>query len=383
MRILVLIHEFPPVGGGGGRVAQEVAYELVKRDHDVHVITSHIKGLPFQDCLDGVHVTRVPSFRRQRFSADLLAMSGYLIAGFFVGLLKIWQFKPDLIHVHFAVPAGALAWILSFITGVPYVLTTHLGDIPGGVPDKTERWFRWIYRFTPRIWRDAASVTAISGHTRHLALLHYPVDIRVIPNGINIDIQDDSQIHLNTPPGIVFAARFVEQKGPTNVPAILHALKDPDWKCILVGDGALKREVERQIIAFKLQDRVSFTGWISPEEVMQVLSRSDILLMPSRTEGIPIVGLQAVSTGLAIVGSRVGGVTELVEDGRNGFLHAPDDIPGFINSLKRLLTEPSLLLNARKASLDISLKFDLAKIAEEYEQEFIRVKNGETKRWAE
>ena len=65
------------------------------------------------------------------------------------------EWKPDLIHVHFAVPAGALAWILRRLTGIPYVLTAHLGDVPGGVPEKTGRWFRWIYPFTPPIWKKS------------------------------------------------------------------------------------------------------------------------------------------------------------------------------------------------------------------------------------
>jgi len=61
------------------------------------------------------------------------------------------------------------------------VLTVHLGDVPKGVPDKTDRWFRWVYPFTPPIWQGAARVTAVSEYTRRLALTYYPVSPQVIP----------------------------------------------------------------------------------------------------------------------------------------------------------------------------------------------------------
>ena len=149
-------------------------------------------------------------------------MSGYLFVGFFASLWLIMRFRLQIIHVHFAVPAGFLAWILHKVTGLPYVLTTHLGDVPGGVPEKTDRWFRWIYPFTPRIWQDAVSVTAISEHTRRLALSHYPVNTKVIPNGIDMDLIYNTDCKLNVPPQIVFAGRFVPQKNLLLFPQILN-----------------------------------------------------------------------------------------------------------------------------------------------------------------
>src|SRR5271157_2784765 len=122
MKILILIHEFPPIGGGGGKIALDLARVLARRGHDVSVITSYFKDLALEGNVDGVQVTRLPSFRRQMYAADLLAMSSYLVVGLWVGLWRIWHDHPDLIHVHFAVPAGALAWLLSKLTGVPYVL---------------------------------------------------------------------------------------------------------------------------------------------------------------------------------------------------------------------------------------------------------------------
>lgn len=158
MRILVLIYEFPPVGGGGGRVAEDICRGLAKRGHELVVLTSHYKGLPRLEPRDGMLIRRIPVGRRVPFKAHFLDMFGYVMIGFFAGLGIILRWKPDVMHVHFAVPSGALALPLAWLTGVPYVLTAHLGDVPGGVPDKTERWFRWIFPLTPPIWKRAAHV---------------------------------------------------------------------------------------------------------------------------------------------------------------------------------------------------------------------------------
>ena len=375
MRVLVLIHEYPPIGGGGGRVAQDVARGLVKCGHKVHVLAPHMHGLSKHSMDEGVYLTRIPSFRRKAFVGDLLAMSGYLLVGFFAGLWVIFRFRPQVIHVHFALPAGFLAWILSKLTGVPYVLTSHLGDVPGGVPEKTDHWFRWAYPFTPRVWRDAAVVTAISDFTRHLAVPHYPVDIKVIHNGIETTVDHKDNLMVNQPPQIVFLGRFVPQKNPMLIPEILNHLRDLDWHCVMIGDGELRDETIHQITALSLQDRFSLPGWLSQEEIQGILQQSDILLLPSLVEGIPLSGLQSLINGLAVVSSRVGGVSELVEDGQNGFLHTPQDVQAFVESMRRLLSDRLLLLNTRKASLEISRKFDLRHVVHEYEQVLLEVVN--------
>ena len=373
MRILVLIHEYPPIGGGGGRVAQDIAHGLVKLGHQVHVLAPYMRGQTQSSSDQGVNLIRIPSFRRKEFVGDLLAMSGYLFAGFFAGLWLIFRMRPQIIHVHFAVPAGLLAWVLSKLTGIPYVLTSHLGDVPGGIPEKTDRWFRWIYPFTPRIWRDAAAVTAISDFTRHLALLHYPVEIAVIPNGIEVDWLSEDVFEINKPLQIMFAGRFVHQKNPVLIPQILYALRDLDWHCVMIGDGELRDEVIQQIALLGLEDRFTLPGWVSSEKVVNILKQSDILFLPSRVEGIPLIGLQSLANGLAIVASRVGGIIEMVDDGLNGFLHAPDDVQGFIESLRGLLTNPVLLLKTKKASREHSHKFDISHILREYERIFTAI----------
>lgn len=373
MRILTLIHEYPPIGGGGGKVAQDLARALVKRGHEVRVIAPHHKNLDADNSTDGVQVIRILSFRTKQFAADLRAMSGYLVIGLAVGLWQIFTWRPDLLHVHFAVPAGMLTWLLSKLTGVPYVLTTHLGDVPGGVPEKTDGWFRWVYPFTHHIWRDAAYVTAISEHTRRLALVHYPVRIEVIPNGIELGESFPSSLTaVNSPPQIVFAGRFVPQKNPMFAVQILSHVADLPWHAVMIGDGALMEETKQAISRYGLQDRITLTGWIVPEQVHAHFTKSDILLMPSLSEGIPMVGLQALVSGHAIVASRVGGLLDLVQEGKNGFLHEPDDLDGFVEHMRLLLEDTETLLCTRNESLQTSHKFDLSHIVDRYEQIFLK-----------
>src|SRR5574342_486718 len=196
MKILVLIHEFPPVGGGGGRAAQDVCQGWVSRGHEVVVLTAHLKGLPKEEVVNGIRVLRFPSLRREAFRADLKAMGGYVLSGLWAGYRFIKRWHPNVIHVHFAVPAGALALALSKLTGIPYVMTVHLGDIPGGVPEKTGRWFRSVMPFTYSIWRTAQQVIAVSEFTRQLALVHYRRKIGVIPNGVDVNRLQPTDIQV-------------------------------------------------------------------------------------------------------------------------------------------------------------------------------------------
>lgn len=373
MRILVLNHEFPPIGGGGGRAAESICQALAKRGHEIKVLTSHFNDLPREEQRDGFDIIRIPTLRTQPFRASFLSMVVYVLSGLWAGLRLVRLFRPDVIHVHFAVPAGALAWMLSRLTKVPYVLTAHLGDVPGGVPEKTGDWFRWIFPTTRWIWRDASARVAVSEYTRSLALKHYNEEVLVIPNGIDVDGENQSSIRVNNPPVIIFAGRFMEQKSPLQIIETLNEIKDLPWKCVMIGDGPLMPDVKKSMEELGLGDRFILTGWITPDEVMKQFEQSDILFMPSLSEGLPVVGVQALSKGLAIVASRVGGFVDLVDEGRNGYLVEVGNSEGFKSKLQELLTNPSRLLSLRQASLEKAKSFEITKIAEQYEKIFIEI----------
>jgi L-malate glycosyltransferase len=381
MRVLVIIYEFPPIGGGGGQAALDVSRELVRRGHLVHVLTSQFKNLPRLETLDGIQVSRVPAMRRSPYQANLTTMFGFVASGIWGGLRLLRRWRPDVIHVHFAVPSGPVAWALSRWSGIPYVLTVHLGDVPKGVPDKTDRWFRWIYPFTPPIWQSAARVTAVSEYTRQLAGQHYPTTHPiVIPNGVDLARLDPGEIRAGSPARIVFAGRLVNQKNPLQLVRSLASLKHLDWECAVLGDGPLRSEVNQEIQACGLADRFTLPGWVTPEEVVERLSHSDILFMPSLSEGLSIVGLQALSMGLAIVASRIGGFLDLVDSGVNGYLidpaglgphsnpSAPSPPDGYASALEKLLCCPERLQAFRLASRLKAQNFDIQRVARAYEE---------------
>ena len=374
LKILVLNYEFPPVGGGGGRACADICKALAARGHAVKVLTSTVPGLESKESVDGYQVLRVFTGRRSRFRASFPAMAAYLVAGYGPArrLIRTWQ--PDVLHAHFAVPTGVLAHALYTTTGVPYVLTAHLGDVPGGVPQKTDRWFRLVYPFTHGVWADAAAVAAVSEYTRSLAREHYPVPIKVIPNGVELPDGWSPNLDVHDPVQLIFAGRFQPQK---NLPFLIEALaqhKDLSWHCTLVGDGPQRGEVEALIMSHGMQSRFTLPGWVTPEDVWSLLGKSDVLVMPSLSEGLPVVGVQALAQGLAMFVNAAGGFVDLVEDGVNGRVCPVEDPDCYVQALSEL-ADPVRLAAMRQSSFEKSRAYDIDVVAHQYETLFESVRH--------
>ena len=366
MRLLVLSHEFPPIGGGGGRVAQDLACGLAARGHQVTILSAAMDGLPAEETVGGARLIRLPAQRKNAFAASLAEMANFDRLAVTRGLAVLRQWRPDVIHAHFAVPAGAAAFLLSRLSGVPYVLTAHLGDVPGAVPEKTEAWFRLLSPLTPPIWNNAARVIAVSEFTRALAQKHYRAPMTVIPNGVDFAALPPREPAREIP-RIVFAGRFVETKNPGHLVQALTRLSSLPWQATLLGDGPLLEAVRRQVAESGLAGRFSLPGWVTPAQVLDEFSRSDVLALPSRAEGLSVVGVQALALGLALVLGAAGGNLELVQDGQNGFLFPPGDVDALTDALRRLLTDPAALKSVQRRSRALAQKFDLNAIVTQYE----------------
>ncbi len=366
MKILVLIHEFPPVGGGGGPIARDLSLQWVKAGHQVRVVTARFGDLPYQENIDGLEVIRLDCHRTEAFRAKMKAMIGYITAAVKYCCFECGDFQPDLIHVHFAVPNGPAAMLAAKKMNVPYVITAHLGDIPGASPEKTKKWFSYIQPFTPPIWRKAARVVAVSEFSRRMALKSYNVPIDVIPNGIDYEMIRNPQIVRHETPRIAFAGRFVPQKNLLQIVKTLAQVKDLNWQAVLIGDGQDKEMLLDRVKAEGLDGRIEFPGWKTPEEVIDIFHHSDILFMPSLTEGLPVTGIQGMASGMALLLSNAGGNPEIIREGSNGFIHDPEDTEGFAKDLRTLLQDPDLLLKMRKNSLEQAASFDIRKTAADY-----------------
>lgn len=366
MKILVLIHEFPPIGGGGGPIARDLSLQWVKAGHQVRLVTARFGDLPEFELIDGLEVVRLDCHRTESFRAKMMAMIGYVTAASKYCCFDCSDFQPDIIHVHFAVPNGPAAMVASRKFKIPYFITAHLGDIPGASPEKTKKWFRYIQPFTPPIWKKAARVIAVSEFSRQMALKSYNVPIDVIPNGIDYEKIRNNDLKSHQVPEIVFAGRFVPQKNLIQIVKTLETVKDLNWHATLIGDGQNREMILSVIEAAGMTERIELPGWKTPEEVISIFHQSDILFMPSTTEGLPVTGIQGMASGLALLLSNAGGNPEIITVGENGFIHDPDDTAGFSADIRALLTDPDLLLKMRKNSLARAADFDIKKTAADY-----------------
>jgi glycosyltransferase involved in cell wall biosynthesis len=300
-------------------------------------------------------------------------MGAYLALNALPALNLTATWKPDVVQAHFAVPTGVLAWFLHRMKGMPYVISTQLGDIPGGLPDQTDHLFRLIMPFTKRVWKDAAAVTAPSEHIRELAGRTYRRPIEVIPNGLDTSSIVPSPVEIHDPIRLVFAGRFNPQK---NLPLLIDLaarVKDLPWVMDLLGDGPQMQSIRSRIDQNGLMGRIRLHGWVSPQRVTEVLGQSDLMILPSWIEGMPLVGAAALGAGLAILGSAVGGIADVVVPGENGLLCSPGDINQFEQALRLLLTDKGRLRAMKQASRDLAGRYDLRNVAAEFEKIFLAV----------
>ena len=369
MKILVLCYEYPPLGGGGGRVAKTVAEGLVRRGHAVRVQTAALGWRSTHETIGGVEVFRTASVRRRADTCTVPEMGLFCATSFFPTLRQIARWQPDVIHAHFAMPTGLLAWAVSGFTGIPYVLTAHLGDVPGGVPEQTETLFKIIDPLARRVWSGAAACTAVSSFVQELAERAYSRAVVRIVNGIDLETSAFKTPHSKSPSRhLVFIGRFNPQKNaPFLIEALAH-LRDLDWRMTMVGDGPDLPSVRDRVAAHGLGGRVRFSGWRSNDEVHQLLAEADILCMPSLSEGMPVAAIEALAHGLAIAGSDIPGLRDVLTHGVNGITAPVNDVASYASGLRQLLTDRGLLAAAQDASLERARAFDLQGIVEEYER---------------
>lgn len=373
MKILEMNYEFPPVGGGGGRATEDIAIELARLGHQVTVLTARQGSLPHTEVRDRFTIERIFAFRRRPDRCSVPEMVGYIMAAIPAGVRLARKFKPDLIHAHFAVPTGFAAWAVSRLVGIPYVLTAHLGDVPGGTPEQTDVFFRCIKPLTLPIWHGASAITAVSSYVAALARSAYGVEPVVIPNGVDLKKAPANASRSTETVKFIFAGRMVLQKNLSWGLDRLAALQDRDWTFDLFGDGPCRADLEKKCLDLGLASRVKFHGWISPEAVDQEMASADILFMPSLSEGLSLTAVNALAYGLAFACSRIGGFADVVIDGQNGMSVPTEDAAGFERGLAGLLDNPDRLFGMKQESKQMARSFERKLVAQGYETIFLNV----------
>jgi glycosyltransferase involved in cell wall biosynthesis len=292
-------------------------------------------------------------------------MGLYCLTSFLPTLRHIREWKPDVIHAHFAMPTGMVAWAIHCIAGVPYVLTAHLGDVPGGVPEQTDKLFKLIGPIARQVWKDAAAATAVSSFVQELAENAYQRPVERILNGIDLRDRPASPSAVRPTRHFLFVGRFNPQK---NLPFLINAfahLTEKNWRATIVGDGPDRAAAERLIEQHGLADRVTLPGWLPAEKVAEIMRDADVLCLPSLSEGLPVAAVEALKHGLAIVASDIPGVRDVVEDSVNGFRLPLDD--SYAQKLSSLIQSDDTLQAMKQASWEKARAFDIQSIADRYE----------------
>ena len=368
VKILTLCYEYPPLGGGGGRIAQTIARQLVARGHEVRVQTAALGWSSAEENDEGVRVYRTASGRAKADTCRVHEMGLYCATSFRPSLHHLRDWKPDVIHAHFAVPTGFLAWAVHRWSRVPYVITAHLGDVPGGVPEQTDTLFGLVNPVARRVWDDAAACTAVSSFVQQLASKAYERPVERILNGIDLNGAVMPFFPPTHPRHLVFVGRMSVQKNPAFLIDALARVSSRRWRLTLVGDGPLMGDVRHRIASHGLGDRVEIRGWLDAPEVQRVLRSADILAMPSLSEGLPVAAIEALKHGLAVVASDIPGIYDVVENGVNGYRVPLGNLDAFARALECVITDDRTVEAMRRASWEKVRAFDLGTITDQYER---------------
>lgn len=337
MRILTLTYEYPPLGGGGARVAQGLARAFVRAGHEVDIVTMGRRGLPRETVDEGVRIRRVRCIRTRDDRSYAWELASYLACALPVALEHARTRNYDINHTHFLFPDGVLSSWLKRRTGLPFVVTAHGSDVPGYNPHR----FRTLHRLLAPAWsKVAAAASVIASPSESLAsLIHAAMpdaSVELVPNGIDPDSFHPARDKL---PRILAVSRIFERKG---IQYVFQALQGQDlgYEVHIVGDGPYLPQLRQ--IARETGVQATFHGWLenpSPE-LGELYETASIFVLPSEAENFPIVLLEAQAAGLSIVTTASTGCAEVVGDA--GLVTPPHDVPALRRALTRLIRDETL-----------------------------------------
>ena len=307
MRILLLCHEYPPVGGGAASISLTLAETYAGRGHQVVAVTMGWNDLPGSSISgSGVELRRIACGRRRREEA------GSASALAWAALALRWCRREhirrpfDVVHAHFVMPAGIVAERLH-ARGIPFVLTAHGTDVPGFDPRRFRLAHRLVRGWWRRIYERAAFRVAPSGALEELLRAAAPsLAITRVPNPVGAPSSPD----VSKEPLILLCGRLVERKGFGDFFRALRGVDLPGWKLEVVGDGPQRPLLEA--LAGELRAPVRFHGWLDRTEPLlhQLFARSAIFAFPSLRENLPVVLLEAMAAKCAIVATDLPGNVE-------------------------------------------------------------------------
>lgn len=346
MRVLHLTSSFPR--NAGDHVAPfllDLARAQQSLGLEVAVLAPHDAGTARAEDLGavGVHRFRYASDRWERLSyrggilgrsrtlGGLLLLPVFFIA-FAVSTLRLARrFRPDVLHAHWWIPAGICGLPASRLVGAPLVVTLHGTD----VHLLRHRVVRTVAR---AVLRRAALVAVVSDDLQRLVLdlLELPAERVVVLRMPVARVADVAQPVVSGPARLVAAGRLSVEKGfDVLLEAVAVAVGEgADLQLDLIGSGP---EHDRlAALAAPLADRVRLIPAQPREVLWQHMDAAQVLVVPSRREGLGLVALEAIARGRPVIASRAGGLVEVVHDGVDGVLVPPGDVRALAAALHEL-----------------------------------------------
>jgi L-malate glycosyltransferase len=372
-----------PTFGGSGAVAAELGIELAKLGHSVHFISY---GLPFR--LDKsykniffheVEVMAYPLFRYPPYTLSLSVKMSEVIE----------SEKIDILHVHYAMPHATSAYLAQKLLGedkMKFVTTLHGTDITFIGNHHS------FYKITKFSIENSNGVTCVSQYLKKATIDTFDIkkDMRVIynfvdterykrtyenrQNYINRACEDEAEFIKKGDFVITHISNFRPVKKVQNIiKAFCKISRQVNAKLFLVGDGP---EVSWcKIIAEKLgiSDKICFAGL--RENIVPILNISDLYMLPSGNESFGLSALEALSCSVPVIGTKNGGLPEVVEDNVSGFLVDPDDVDIIADRALRLLSDSHLKKRMSEAARKKALLFDSKIIVPQYLEYYNEVIN--------
>jgi glycosyltransferase involved in cell wall biosynthesis len=331
MRIAIFTEVFvPKIDGITNRLRQTLRL-LRQQGHEALVFAPDTAVREYA----GVRVVRVPGLPFPPYPGLRVSLPDPRIAW------ELARFAPSVVHAVGPVCLGAWGIAAARALALPVVASYHT-DLPGYAPRyglgfaQGAIWplVRWIH--------NAAHVNlAPSRHTRDELLAHGVENVGLWRGGVDVE-QFHPQRRCEAmrfrltggapdEPVVLYAGRLSPEKNLELFEAVLDAI--PEARAALVGDGPARPELERRLE----RRRTVFTGFLRGRELARAFASADVFLMPSRTETLGFVVLEAMSSGCPVVAARAGGIPDLVSHGENGFLFDPDRPEQAIDSIRALL----------------------------------------------
>src|ERR1700744_2493168 len=363
-----------PTFGGSGVVATELGKALADIGHQVHFVTYNQPARLdfFSENLfyHEVSVSKYPLFDYPPYELALASR-----------LVDVVRFeKLDILHVHYAIPHASAAFmakqiLLTYGIYIPVVTTLHGTDITLVGKDRT---YKPVVTFSIN---RSDGVTAVSENLRHDTYEFFEIenDIRVIPHFMdlkrfNLQAKDHFKKAI-APAGekiLIHTSNFRKVKRTKDVVKIFAKVREKiPSKLLMVGDGGERTDCEQLCRDLGVGDDVRFLG--KQDAIEEILSVSDLFLMPSQSESFGLGALEAMACKVPVISTNAGGLPELNIDGQTGFLKDIGDIDGMAEKAIYILEDESRRKTGKEHAIKRAKEFDLAKILPQYESYYVEV----------